>query len=471
MSKSTKLLLVILTVLLVVSIIVIVALPRLLNPNNYKAEIAAMIKEKTGRDVIFKGNITVSVFPSIGLSAEKIEIGNKPGFMQPPFMAVEKSDIKIKLFPFLINKVEIKFIALDGLDLNLIKDKQGINNWDGLQTATPALKPSVKNAKNLDYKANAQSVLSALAIGELNVHNARVSWNNQQTGEHLEFTDIRFSLDNFVFAKGVKINTAMDVSGDLVKMPLSIKLATELLVNEGLDGFVLSDSLIEGVGFKKTTNGQSLAATVTIPIANVNISQQTFRLSGLQMNSGDFKFTADIVGEQFLDKPSIKGSAAIAPFNTRNFMKQWDMTLSPMNDPTAFSHLSVIFDFWANPDQAEFSNIDASIDNSHATGIVKVKGFAQPKVSFNLSVDNVDADRYLALQDKADTTNFGMPFAPGTVVTPLDLLRKLGADGTLTLGKMTLNRLFMQDIRLTLSSKNGVIKTSQGMDKQARVKK
>ena len=65
MNKTAKILLTGFSVFLLVLILVIVALPELINPNNYKPELSALIKRTVGYDAVFKGDINVSIFPGI----------------------------------------------------------------------------------------------------------------------------------------------------------------------------------------------------------------------------------------------------------------------------------------------------------------------------------------------------------------------------------------------------------------------
>jgi AsmA protein len=449
-------------ILLVLTIAVCV-LPLLLDPNNYKPNIAALIKEKTGRDVAFEGDITLSLFPWIGISTEKIVISSrKLEFQELPFITVEKSDIRFKLLPLLAKKIEMKAIALEGLALNLVKDKQGATNWDDIIASNPAPQLSTANARRTDAAiSNKQFPLAALTVGGITIQNAQVNWDNQQTGERIELKNIHFTADKFTFGEPVKIDLAMDVSGEVVKFPGAVKLTTALRVDEKLDSFVFSDSHIEWLDANKLASGEPLAAKITAPNAAVNLTQQTVQLSGLQFQSGDIKLTAEITGEHIIDKPAIQGSIAIPPFNPRVAFKQWHIALPSMSDTKALTNLGMGFHFEANPDQVEFTDLDIALDNSRGKGSVMVKGFTQPSVLFDLAVDSLDVNRYLKPRDKLTITSPGMGFAAGTFSLPLDWLRKLDAEGKLALGKMTFNKMIMQDMHLTLSSKKGVVKIGQ----------
>jgi AsmA protein len=459
----TKLLLAGFSVLLFVIAIAICLIPLLIDPNDYKIDIASLIKDKTGRDVVFEGDITVSVFPWIGLKTEKMVISNSPGFQKTAFITVDKSDIKVKLLPLLTQKIEVKAIALEGLTLNLVKDKQGVSNWDDLVGLNQPSSPHAAISNPDTQSSSSQSALAALTVGGIDIQNARVNWDNQQTARHLELNNIHFTADKFVFGELVKIDLAMDVFSKELNFPGSVKWLTGFRVDEKLDNFVFNDSHLEWVSANKLAPGQSLTAMITVPNATVGLTQQTVQLTGLQFQSGDIKLAAEINCDHIMAKPSTQGSVVIAPFNPSVAIKQWGIALPAMSDAKALTDLSMKFQFQANPDLAEFTDLDITLDNSHGKGSTTIKDFAQPMVLFDLVVDTIDVDRYLAPPGKSSNpiVSPGMAFAAGTYSLPLDWLRKLNAEGKLALGKLTFNRMVMQDMHLTLSSKKGIVKVEQ----------
>ena len=460
MRKVTKNLLLGFSAVLLILVIAVCALPFLIDPNSFKTEIAALIKDKTGRDVVFEGDIKLSVFPWVGVSTGKITVSNKPGFQELPFITVTKSDIKLKLLPLLSQQFEVNNVALDGLSLYLIKDKQGNGNCNWAELIAPG--PSSASAATRDPKTVApESALAALSVGGIAIQNAKLNWDNQQTGGHLEFANIQINTDKFVLGEPVKIALAMDVSGKEIKFPGAVKVATELLVDDKLENFVFKDSHLDWQGANKPASDQPLAATLSAPNAEVNVKQQTLITSGLQIQSGEIKLTADINGEHILDKISLMGTIAAAPFNPRLVFKQWGIALPNMSDPKAMTNLGVGFQFKANADQVELTDLDVALDNSHGSGSVTVKDFTQPSVLFDFTVDTVDLDRYLAPRDKSNFASPGVAMAAGTFSVPLDWLKRLDTEGKLVLGKMTFNKMTMQDMQLTLSSKNGLVNIGQ----------
>jgi AsmA protein len=458
--KSTKNLRAGFSVLLLAFVIAIVTILLVIDPNGYKTDIAILLKDKTGRDVVFEGAIKLSVFPWLGLSAEKIVIKNRPGFQDRPFITADKSDIKVKLLPLLTQKIEVDTIVLEGLTVNLIKDKQGANSWSEPDLSShPA--PQAATAGS-DTQSKAKSALAALTVGGINIQNARINWDNRQTGERLEFKDIHFTADKFVFGKPVKIGLVAEISSQHLKSPGTVKWLTELRVDEKLENFMFNDNHIELLGFKNITPDPTLVSTITAAKAALNLTQQTLTLSDLQIKSGDIKLSAEINADHIMGKPSLQGPVNIAPFNPSSAMKQWGITIPTMSDTKALTNLAMTVNVQATPDLAEFTDVDLTLDNSHSKGSLTIKDFAQPAILFDLAMDTLDVDRYLAPNKSSKTiTSPGMALAVGTLSLSLEGLRKLNADGKLALGKLTVNRMTMQDMHLTVNSKKGIVKIGQ----------
>lgn len=448
-----------LTAISVLSVLVIAIclIPVLIDPNDYKTEIAALIKDKTSRAVAFEGDIKLSVFPWIGISTEKIKVGNQLGLEGLPFITVAKSNIKVELLPLLVRKIEISAIVLDGLAINLVKDEQGVGNWGDLVDADPA---SQSHAKLDDGHSARQSKLATLAINGIVIQNAQLNWNNQQTGEHWALKNIQLNVDNFRVAEPVKIDMTADIAGDAIKFPGTVKFATSLRVDESLESIAFNDSQIEWVGLQKMASGQSFTATINASDTEVNFAQQVLNTPNLKLQYGDIKLTADMSAEHIIDTPSIQGSLVIPECNLRETFKQWEIALPSMSDAKALSNFAMSSHFQANNNGVQFTNLGFVVDNSHGKGFVTMNGFSQPGFLFDLTVDMFDVDRYFPDQDKPTEANAHM--APvGTFSLSLDRLREWDAEGKLVIGNMTFNKMTMQDMRLTLIAKEGVVSMEQ----------
>ncbi len=464
MRKPVKVALSIITALVFLVIIAIFTLPFFIDPNDFKPEIAAAVKNKTGRDLTISGELKLSIFPWLGISSGKITLGNATGFQDQPFATLEESDIKVKLLPLVTKKIEVNRIVLKGLTLNLAKNQQGGNNWDDLIAPPDATNgtapPSAHNAgKNGEIGA-----LAVLAIGGIAIENARINWDDQESGEHLLIKDINLIAGKFSYDEPVAVDLSLIVFNPGIKFTESIKLTTEVMLNESQDTIVLGHSDFQTTTEGENIPGKSLTAMLTVAEAALDIAKKRIKVSGLQLKSNDLTFSAEITGNNINDKLIFQGPVNIAPFSPVKVLKQLGISVPVMQDANALSKTAINFDLLATENSIDLQNLAMTLDDTRIKGSTSIKDFGSPAITFNLAADAIDVDRYLpplAGKSSKPVTSPAMALAAGASALPVETLRKLNIDGKLSLGKLKINGLAMQDIELNLSAKNGLIKTQQ----------
>jgi AsmA protein len=442
-------------------ILAVVLAPLLINPNQYKTEIADFIKNKSGRDVAIEGDINLTITPWLGVKTGKIVVNNKSGFQNKTFATIDSSEIKLKTFPLLSGKVEVNAVELEGLTLNLLTNQQGQNNWDELMAAHPQVPSSTMVTQRNQDDANInESALTVITVGAISLKKGHITWENQQTGKTLDINNIEFATDKFVAGEQLNINLAADVSGNQCVIPGKIKVETGLRIDESLTSFIINNSKFEWAG-KSLSSGQPITADIKLNETVINSKQQTLKSSGLQLEMGEIKLSADINGEQILDKPLLQGQIIIEPFNLAIAMQQWGIERPKAADAKAMTSFSLKSQYHLTGETVELKDLDVLLDDSHGKGSVAINNFDAPAVSFDLSIDAIDLDRYLPPRDKADISSPGLALAAGTISLPLDWLKKLDANGKLAVAKLKVNRMTIQDAHLTVSAKQGGINVGQ----------
>ena len=451
--------------MVLLSIIAICILPFVIDPNDFKPEITAAVKDKTGRELMLDGELKLSIFPWAGISTGKIALSNAPGFEDRPFATIEESDIKIQLLPLLSKKIDVSRIVLKGLVLNLTRNKQGVTNWNyltgsGTKSTAPA---AIANSRN--QQPTFAPASPVFTIGGISIENARVNWDDLEADRHITITDLNLNTGKFAYDQPTDIAVSLNALNTGSKTTQVIKLNTELSVNEQLNTFALRHSDLQLTRSSESIPGKSLTAALTVSDIALDMAQQTAKIYGLQLKSSDLTLTADITGANIKDKPSFQGPVAVAPFNPAKFMQQLNIALPVMQDANALSKLALNFDLAATADSADLQNLVMTLDDSQIKGSAGIKDFAQPAIGFLLDIDALDVDRYLPPADKSSKpiASPAVLLAAGASALPVETLRKLNADGSLTLGKLKVNGLAMQDIRINLNAKNGAVTTQQSV--------
>lgn len=465
MGKPFKIILATIAVMVLLLIAAICTLPFVIDPNDFKPEIAAAVKDKTGRELVLDGDLKLSLFPWIGISTGKLALSNAPGFQDRPFATIEESNVKVLLLPLLSKKIDVSRIVLKGLVLNLARNKQGIANWDDLTDSGRMASAPTRDVGKQDEQPTPTAALATFAIGGISIENARINWDDLKAEQHIEIKDLSLNTDKFTFDEPVGIAVSMTALDSESKALQTIKFNTELSVNNQLDTFALRHSDLQVTSSGETVPGKSLTSALTVADVALDMLQQTAKISGLQLKSGDVTLSAEMTGTSIKDKPSFQGPVTVAPFSPAKVMQHLAIAVPAMQHANALNNLSINFDLAATADSADLQNLVMTLDDTQIKGVVGIKDFAQPAISFLLDINALDVDRYLPPADKSSKpiASPAVLLAGGFSVLPVETLRKLNAEGTVSLGKLKVNGLAMQDIHINLSTKNGVVTTQQSV--------
>jgi len=216
MRKVLKILGITLGVIVLLVIAAIIIVPLVVDPNDYKPQIAQAVKKATGRDLKIEGDLKLSVFPWLGLSTGVVELGNAPGFGPEPFARIEKAQVKMALLPLLSREVEVSTVILQGATVNLARNQEGKTNWEdlaGAGAAAPEEKPAEPSGAG-------DMALGALAIGGVEVRDTTLSWNDAVTKaqQRIEGLDL--------------VTGAVSLGPDLALKPVPVKLSFDAKSNQ-----------------------------------------------------------------------------------------------------------------------------------------------------------------------------------------------------------------------------------------------
>ena len=466
MSKPIKILLSILAVIILSIVIAIFTLPFFINPNNFKPEVIAAVKNNTGRDLTLTGDIKISLFPWTGVSTGKMTLSNAIGFQEKTFASLEESAIKINLLPLFLNKIEIDQVIIKGLTLNLEKNSQGINNWDDLTRSNVTnVKPLSPIANNNKPEAT-NNGLTLLAINGVAIENAVINWKNQRSGKILLIKDININSNKFAYDEPVTVDLSLMAMSPETNWTESIKLRTGLTVNQALTSLALDHSDLQLKTIIKANNNEdkSILAALTINNVAMDRTKQSLNVSGLKLTSQDISLSAEIAGNTNNSKFSFQGPITIAPFNLRNVLNQLDIKVPALQDEKALSKAAATFNLLVTNNAVDLQNMSLTLDGTQIKGSTTITDFSKPAITFNLASDNMDLDPYLApIADKKSRpiNSPAITLALGTSTLPVELSKKLIINGQLSLERLKVNAMTMQDVQLNLDVKEGLINAQQ----------
>jgi len=329
----------------------LVALPFIVDPNDYKQEISSQVEKATGRNLILDGDIKLSVFPWIALELGPLSLSNAVGFKADSFAKVQAAQIRIKLMPLLKKQLEMDTIILDGLVLNLEKNKAGQTNWDDLVTKNETATDSTKKD---NIKANDDApVLAAISIAGIKLTNANILWSDATTAENYKLQNFNLNTEPFVPGKATALDMEFDVASTKPQAQAYIKLDTKVMVDIESQRYILTDLNLTSQASGKALPFSQIYLTLSGDI-NADMVKQLVTINDLTLSarankekqSIDTQLTAEISSNITTQQTTIKGLVLSAevldpalPNGKANLnvtadvttdMKQQTMTLSAM---------------------------------------------------------------------------------------------------------------------------------------------
>lgn len=155
-----------------------------------KQQIIAQVAEKTGRTLTIDGPVGLSVWPDVAVRAGGVKLSEADG--KTGFAAIESLRLAVAVMPLLTGRLAAREIEVDGLDLTLIKRRDGTLNIDDLLG-------SEKAAAQVEPKPAARPATAETSqflhvdIAALALRNARFTWQDEVAGKTTKLSALDFS--------------------------------------------------------------------------------------------------------------------------------------------------------------------------------------------------------------------------------------------------------------------------------------
>ncbi len=462
MKKLLKVLLWAVGGLLLLLVALAIALPLLIDPNDFRGKIAEEVTKSTGRSFEIRGDIKFNVFPWLAVSLGETVMGNADGFGTEPFAEFKGIDLGVKLLPLIFERaVEVRTVKLEGLTLRLAKNKDGGNNWSDL--TKPKKDEETKDEK--PEEGSNEVKIDSFKISGLEVSDANLSYDDRQTGKSYRVEKFNLETGNLAPGDPAKLKLDGRVISAKPALDADIKLTTELDADLEAKIFKLEDLALDVIarGANMPNGKQDLALRGAV---DFDQTQGTVALKDLLLTVVGLKLKAAINGQGLNgDAPNLKGTVSAEPFSPRLLFTGLGIKLPDSADPGVLASASFNANYEGSLKGARLNNLALKLDQSAATGSMTVNDFSSPVIGFALKVDQFDADRYLPKPEAPGKTSGPTADSKKTAQTddkiPIDALDKLSLNGTFELAKFKLRNLNFTDVTLKLNAPKGAVKTQE----------
>ncbi|WP_429129207.1 AsmA family protein [Aeromonas media] len=449
------------------AVVAISALVSLIDPNQFKPQLAEQVRKSTGRELVMEGDIGWRFWPSLGLSLEKVQLRNPAGFAEPDLLRFAQGDASVALLPLLSHRLEIGKVTLSGAHLFIQTRADGSSNLNGLVKASaPDKQPSAGEIQPAAAAASDekpwQISLQGVALVEAS---ALVRDDRSGAVSRLDRLDLDLGqltpgewVPVTLAAKGARGELTFDLKGQT-----QLKLAREAKASE-LKDLSLSGSLSQP---SQRLDAFSLKAD---RLALGQWSSLTLNLSGAQgaadkpTLAGALEGTLKARLDQGLQLVEVSDAVLAAKLSGDGLPRpQMQLKLA------GFARAEL------DKQSVTLSNLVLGADEALLSGNGTVRLGAVPKVEFDLKGEKLDLDSWLGQPAKAApaaaTSGAAAPAgakaqaaaakALSTMEPDLSTLKTVDLAGRLQLGSLRLKGLDLNAVDLQLALAGGQLNLKQ----------
>ena len=429
MKSKVKLISLVGCVLLVIIPATLLAIPFFLDVRKYKPLIERQIIDAFGRPFEFGDQLHLSLFPKTRLWFSDLHLANPSGFREKDFIEAKIFEARFKLLPYILSgfkNVQMVRFFIRAPQIMLVKNADGRLNWEGLANPYANISKIMSDSGKRLSEDTAASVSPhvALAINRLSITDGSFFWIDHQKKSRFKISHLDMDLANLHLDRSVRIDMSAKIDG----RPLTLK------------GKIGPLGSLQGPG--------------AIP---VRLSVSALKQLNV-MVEGHLNKPVDKLGYDFFLKTSEFSVPELAAAVRRPFPIK-------LSDKTALS--KVAFKARAKGDfqHLEISDGVLNIDESKIKLSVKLPDYSRLEFSFGCSLDQIDLNRYLPAERSQKP---GIRPKPKGIqlynqrVSPIkgryhNPLRHLVLKGNLTAGKIQIKNMVVQNVKATLSAKNGIL--------------
>ncbi len=147
----------------------------------YKPQLIAAAKDATGRDLTIEGKLSLSLFPKLAVTADKVTFANAPWGSRPAMATVGSFAVEVEGAKLLFDRqLIIDRLALKDVDLLLETSADGKANWN---FEKPAAAPAQGQAPAPAQTAGPGGERVVPRIGALSLEKVRLTYRNGATGQ------------------------------------------------------------------------------------------------------------------------------------------------------------------------------------------------------------------------------------------------------------------------------------------------
>ncbi len=459
------------------------ALTHLFDPNDYKEEIRQIARDKAHIELTLNGDIGWSLFPWLGLELHEAGVATLTNPTQP-FADLQMLGLSVRVLPLLRREVQMSDVRVEGLNLRLNRDKNGHGNWEDIGKNLPDETPGAATPAPAEPVAEAKPEKPPqpirLDIDSLTINNARVEYNDEQTGKQLSAESIQLSAGAIHEGANIPLKLTAFLGSNQPVMRLKTELNGNLRIQRALKRYQFEDMRLSGEATGEPLQGKTLTFSTQGQLL-VDLAANIAEWTNLKLSANQLRALGELRATDLNNTPQISGALSVAQFDLAKFLESVGHPL-PAMAPGSLSKVELVSRLTGTPTNVALEGLNLKLDGSTFTGRVAVDDFAKQSLRVQLKGDTFNADNYLPAKSEAAKGtaaarqaevqgseagamaaggNSPLPEAPTKAawssdkLLPLTRLRSLDINADLAFGQLTLSQLPIQNAVLKASGIDG----------------
>ena len=381
--------------------------------NHYKQDLSDIVRDSTGRDLQFYGDVELTFYPALGMELGALSLSNAVGFGSTPMIKVDKVSISVDVASVIAFSPEIDELILDGLKINLQNNNKGVTNWDDFKEPQDAQSPNAPllrtepkssgSSSSNQSKVKSEPMNISGAFGGLNITNAELSWVDAQAGSEYLVQNLTIKTGRitpeapFDLKMQVVVKSKGEINAD-------IDLATQIQYWFDNGRLNLTDLVLNVSAAGEPLPLGEIQVGIASELIELNPQKRSVSLKGLVLK---------------IDDNTIKGNVTVS-----------DTAQPVINFKLASNKL----------------DIDALIGMTpvHPSSVTPKKSTTATE-----SITGIESNSVNVIPDAVKE--------PVKIILPMDLLRIIQADGELVVKQLTMQNLLLNDINLGISTNAGIV--------------
>jgi len=402
MKKFFKIVGIVLGIILLLLIISGFLAAKFIDLNAFKPMITAQVKKLTGRTLTIGGDINWSLYPVLGVDLKDTTLSNLPGFGDQFFVKARDVRVGVRLLPLLFKQIEVERVVVNGLTVNLIKNRQGKVNW-----AMPKAKAEEKTKPARDREDKQPLTRQVTALKLIDMKNVAINLQNLQTGQKSKIDQLSMYAKNIQSDAFFPIKLSLNVNSNKPNVVGNINLSGKFKVSDWRKQYQLRDFVLTTKLRGKDVPQGKLNMRLK---SDVTVTENEFKTTGLNLVMNGDTVTGNLDATGISKISAFDPQSILRPLNIKGSLQSKRLRLGGMNLTNAKFNLQGQNGIIKAPFTASMYGgglqVNASINVQQATPNIAVQ---YRYSNFNLSALSKRASGRGSIWGNIITRSFGGP--------------------------------------------------------------